>query len=283
MSDPVPSWIEVKAWLPEKPADASVWHEIFDGHGIPGTVEGDDPPTLSGYLAPGDEAQLEPLMDALRAAGAVRVETQDVPETDWAEMWKEFFRPWRIGKRFVVCPTWETFEASPDDIVLVLDPGQAFGTGDHATTRLCLGYIEDFPPAGLDVADIGCGTAILAIAAGRLGASRIDAVDSEGPAVESALHNAERNDVPMTVERGLGFDPLPLGRTYDLVLSNILSAALIALAPEAARRVKRGGAWVVSGVIQANWPDVRVAAERAGFAYESHREEGDWVAARFIR
>jgi len=270
-----PIWTEVKAWLPEKPADASIWHQIFDDHGIPGTVEEDNPPTLSGYLAPQDAGRADALMEALRAAGATQVEAKDVAETNWAEMWKEFFRPWRIGRRFVVHPTWESFAAEPEDIVLVLDPGQAFGTGDHATTRLCLGLLEDFPPASQEVADIGCGTGILAIAAGKLGASRIDAVDVEAPAVEAAHENAIRNDVPMTVERGLGFDPLPPGRTYDLVLSNILSSALISLAPEVARRLRRGGAWIVSGVIESNWPDVQEAAEANGFRVAEVRQEGD--------
>lgn len=278
-----PIWTEVKAWLPEKPADASIWHQIFDDHGIPGTVEEEDPPTLSGYLAPQDAGQADALIKSLLAAGATKVETKEVAETNWAETWKEFFRPWRIGRRFVVHPTWESFAAEPDDIVLVLDPGQAFGTGDHPTTRLCLGLLEDFPPQDQDVADIGCGTGILAIAAGKLGARRIDAVDVEASAVEAARENAIRNEVPMTVERGLGFDPLPPRRNYDLVLSNILSSALIALAPDASQRIRPGGAWVVSGVIERNWPDVQTAAEANGFRVGEVRQEGDWIAARLLR
>jgi ribosomal protein L11 methyltransferase len=183
----------------------------------------------------------------------------------------------------VVRPTWEDYESQPDDIVLVLDPGQAFGTGDHPTTRNCLVLLEGTPLQGKEIADIGCGSGILAIAAGQLGASLIHAVDVEGPSVAATAENAERNGVTLVVERGLGFDPLPAEQTYDVVVSNILSAALIALAPEVSRRLRTPGVWIVSGIIQANWPDVRTAAERYGFRLDETREEGEWVTARFVR
>jgi len=183
----------------------------------------------------------------------------------------------------VIRPEWETFEAEADDIVIVLDPGQAFGTGDHPTTRMCLELLDALDLHGLDVADIGCGSGILAVAACRLGARSVVGVDIDGVAVEASAENAARNGVSFDVLAGKGFEPLPSEATYDLVVSNIISAALIVLAPEASGRVRPGGRWVVSGVIRNNWPDVAAAAERAGFQVDDVREEGDWVAASLIR
>ena len=276
-------WTQVTAVWPETVPDTSAWHCIFEDHGVNGTIENESVPGLTGYLAPGDEDKLEPLRAALLAAGATEVFTDLIPEDNWAESWKQFFIPRRLGERIVVRPTWEEYESQPDDIVLVLDPGQAFGTGDHPTTRNCLVLLEGTPLQGKEIADIGCGSGILAIAAGQLGASLIHAVDVEGPSVAATAENAERNGVTLVVERGLGFDPLPAAQTYDVVVSNILSAALIALAPEVSRRLRTPGVWIISGIIQANWPDVRTAAERYGFRLDETREEGEWVTARFVR
>ncbi len=277
------AWTQVTAVLAEEPEDWSVWAELFERHGLPGTLQTDDPPTMSAYLPPGGEAGLEPLRDVLLERGAVRVETALVEEEDWAESWKQFFKPRRVGERFVVRPTWEEFAAEPGDLVVVLDPGQAFGTGDHPTTRMCMECLEQLPVAGSEVADVGCGSGILAVAAMMLGARSVDAVDSDLPAVEATGENAARNAVEVRALLGRGFEPLAPEATYDLVLSNIISAALIALAPEAGQRVRPGGHWVVSGVIESNWPDVRAAAERAGFRLVEARQELEWVAATFVR
>ncbi len=278
---PGPVWTKVTAHLEDEPLDWSVWAEAFERHGLPGTVQTDDPPTMSAYLPPGSEAGLVPLAAFLTARGARQVTTEQVPEEDWAESWKQFFKPRRIGG-FLVRPTWEECDLSPGLIEIVLDPGQAFGTGDHPTTRMCLVLLEERGAAGLDVADIGCGSGILSVAACRLGARSVVGVDSDGPSVEAALANARRNEVAFDVHEGKGFEPFA-NQTFDLVLSNIISAALIALAPEAARRVRPGGAWIVSGIIQENWGDVLKAAERCGFQLQRKETEGEWVAAILVR
>lgn len=278
-------WIMVRAELREAPADWAPLIEVFREHGIEGTVQEDSPPSLAGYLAESqtDESQLNALCDDLVEAGAESIWREAIDEVDWAEAWKQFFKPMRLGRRLVIRPEWETFEAEADDIVIVLDPGQAFGTGDHPTTRMCLELLDALDLHGLDVADIGCGSGILAVAACRLGARSVVGVDIDGVAVEASAENAARNGVSFDVLAGKGFEPLPSEATYDLVVSNIISAALIVLAPEASRRVRPGGRWVVSGVIRNNWPDVAAAAERAGFQVDDVREEGDWVAASLIR
>lgn len=301
------SWIELRATFPPS-GDLSPFVEIYRDHGIENTLEEGD--TLSGAMVDvaGTPERLAELETALRKAGATDVKIQPLPEVNWEEAWKQFFKPRRIGKRFVIRPTWEAFEAGPDDLEIVLDPGQAFGTGDHPTTRLCLELLEQYPMAGKVVADVGCGSGILSIAAVQLGAE-VHSVDVEASAVEVSKENAERNGVSFRVIHGSGvrslLEPVPapdegweqdehpqasrgvsadegaeLRATFDLVVSNIISAILIRISADVAGAVKDGGGWIVSGIIPDNWPDVLAAAERAGFELEERREEDGWVAAR---
>lgn len=276
-------WIKVTAVMPEVPEDWSGWCEVFSSHGIEGTIQTDQPPTLSGYLAPGDVDGLDALVDSLRGFGAVDVLREDVLEEDWSEAWKQYFRATRVGERFMIVPTWDEYDPVEGDLVISLDPGQSFGTGDHPTTRGCLVLLEKEGCAGKDVADIGCGSGILSVGAGLLGAGSLALVDVESQSVASAMENLARNGVSGEVFEGRGFDPLSEEATFDLVLSNIISAALIGLAPEAGRRVRPGGAWIVSGIIRDNWGDVQERAERCGFRVEEVYEEGDWVAATLRR
>jgi ribosomal protein L11 methyltransferase len=138
--------------------------------------------------------------------------------------------------------------------------------------------LEKSVASGYLVADIGCGSGILSIAAKMLGAAAVDAVDTDPLSIESTRKNAEANDVSVQTFLGAGFDPLS-EQTYDVVVSNIISAAVIGLAREAAARVKPGGAWIVSGIIGPNWPDVFDEVSRVGFRVEHFEEDGDWVAA----
>ena len=276
-------WTEVRAVLAEEPLEWSVWCEAFDRHGLPGTVQHENPPALSAYVAPGDVAMIPALRSELLDLGAISVETSEVEEKDWAEAWKQFFKPRRFGTRLVVCPSWETFAVSSGDILITLDPGQAFGTGDHPTTRGCLEQLERVGCSGLRVADIGCGSGILSVAAMLLGAKSCVGVDTDSPAVEATAANAALNGVEIEAICGAGFEELEGREPYDLVLSNIISAALIRLAPSAAQFVKPGGRWIVSGIILANWPDVDKAATRAGFQLVENQVLGEWVTATFRR
>ncbi|MCW5937413.1 MAG: 50S ribosomal protein L11 methyltransferase [Fimbriimonadaceae bacterium] len=272
------TWTKVTAVLAEAPPDWSIFHNVFEEHGLLGSIQTDVPPTISAYLAPGDEPNLPGLKAALVSQGAESVEEELVHEEDWAESWKRFFVPRRVGERFIVRPTWEEYDAEPGDRVIVLDPGQAFGTGEHPTTQMCLEYIERHAQAGMDVLDVGCGSGILSIASAMLGA-RVVATDIDPLSVEVSRQNFDRNGVQVTAVVGPGFDQVEPGKTFDLVLSNIISAALINLAPLAAQGVRQGGIWIVSGIIQDNWDTVREKAESVGFQVEAHRQEGDWVAA----
>ena len=277
-------WTKVTAFFSEEPEEWSAWIDVFERHGVNGTVQTDDPPTLGAYLAPGSEDGLSGLRDELLSRGVAKVETELVEEQDWAESWKQFFKPVRIGAHTVVRPTWEPFECSPGDIEIVLDPGQAFGTGDHPTTRMCLELIESVMDRKTpEAADIGCGSGILAVAMMKQGATSVVCVDTDPVSVESTLSNAERNGVVVEAFVGKGFEPLPQSATFDLVVSNIISAALIVMAPVASQRVRAGGIWLVSGIIEANWPDVLHKAQTVGFELIEMRQEGEWVAATFRR
>lgn len=275
-----PSWILVRARYADAPPDWSPRITTFIEHGAPSVLEEDG--ALVAYFpdVPGVETATEELARALRSDGAI-VEIGRLVEQDWTAGFRDHFKPRRIGRRFVVRPTWEAFEASPEDVELVLDPGQAFGTGDHATTRMCLELLENVVLPGMSVMDLGCGSGILAIAAHKLGASSVVGSDVDPLSVEVARENAERNEAEVAWVFGDGF-PAD-GRTYDVVVSNIISAVLMRIAPDAAHAVRPGGAWIISGVIQDNWPDVRSAAERAGFTLERRCEELEWVAATFRR
>jgi ribosomal protein L11 methyltransferase len=274
------SWIQVRATFPEA-ADLSPYIEVFRHYGIENTLE--EAYTLVGCLprVAGSGVRASELEAALGQAGAQDVAISELQDESWETNWMQFFKPRRVGKRIVVRPTWEQFDRKPDDIEIVLDPGQAFGTGDHPTTRLCMELMQDAPLSSLVVADVGCGSGILSIAACKLGARSVVAIDIEPVAVEVARLNAALNEVTFDAVVGEGIDGLPMDAApFDLVVSNIISAIIIRLACDVAAVLKDGGLWIVSGIIVQNWPDVLEAAERSGFMLDQRREEDGWVAAR---
>jgi ribosomal protein L11 methyltransferase len=275
------NWICLRADLPQTPEDFAPLHEIFASHGLEATVEHEDPPGMSAYFCeePDAHERIAELGAALMAFGASRVVVETVPEEDWAESWKQFFKPRDVGKGFVVKPTWESIGPT-ERLVIELDPGQAFGTGEHATTQLCLVMLEEAVDKGDIVIDVGCGSGILSIAAAKLGAE-VHATEIDAPAATIAAENAKRNAVAIEVAVAERIpDEFPVA---DVVVSNIVSATLVRLAPTISEHLKEDGAWVASGIIPQNLPDVQAAAEAQGFKLASQREEGGWVCAVFRR
>ena len=205
-----------------------------------------------------------------------------VKSEDWSTSWKANFKPLRIGRRLLIVPSWEQAKAGPDDIVLSLDPGMAFGTGGHETTRLCLEQLETVllnrtsaPPAS--VLDLGTGSGILAMAAARLGAGRVWAVDIDPEAVEVARENMAINGLAERIECGTA--PLEtLDGPFDVILANILAEELVRLAPQLTARLACGGVLILSGILAG-----KEAFVRSGFAAQplSNLEtarRGEWVA-----
>ncbi|MBX3119183.1 MAG: 50S ribosomal protein L11 methyltransferase [Fimbriimonadaceae bacterium] len=274
-------WIEIKAVLDSAPEDWAILADAFDRFGCPATIIGENPPSISAYLVSvaGTSAQVEALSRELRSLGAREIITSEVNEEDWAEAWKKHFKPRRVGKRFVVRPTWEEFEFQPGDIDIVLDPGQAFGTGDHPTTRMCLELLEAEQVDGSRVLDLGCGSGILGIGALKLGAQCVLAADIDPISAEVTAQNAEINNVVLDVVCGDGFEHPSSQQPWDLILSNIISATLIRLTPQAWAHLRPGGNWIVSGIIRENWLAVLEMAERGGFQLVRKLDKGEWVGA----
>lgn len=274
------TYIELRAIFAEAPADWSPVIDLLGRMGCPNTLQEDRPPSITACLVhvEGSEERAREIEAELMKMGASKVIRRLLPDEDWAEVWKKFFHPRRVGEKIIVRPTWEQADHQADDIEIVLDPGQAFGTGDHPTTRLCLELLEGLPLGGKRVADLGCGSGILSIAACKLGASEVAGLDIEPLSVEVAKANGDLNEVSARFVAGNSIQKLGPG-PWHVVVSNIISATLIAMAPEIAEVEPEN--WVVSGIIGANWPDVRAAAEREGFIVKKELEEDGWVAARF--
>jgi ribosomal protein L11 methyltransferase len=252
------------------------------------------PSTVRAYL-PAD-TQLAARRTAARAAlatlpGAPEVRERPVREEDWAHAWKEFFQVEHIGRRIVIRPTWRAYTSVAGEVVIDLDPGMAFGTGQHETTRLCLAALEERLQPGERVLDLGCGSGILAIAAAKLGAAAVVAVDIEDVAIEATRDNAARNGVEdrIVAARGsLGAEwplPEPPDRSFDLVLANIHAAAIAGLAPAIASALRRPGATLIgSGIVAERLPLALDALTAAGFGTPDVRAAGDWraVVARLV-
>ena len=207
-----------------------------------------------------------------------------VKEEDWAEAWKAHYHPVRLGRRLYIRPAWtEVPDARADDIILVMDPGMAFGTGTHPTTQLCLVALEDLladRPA-LDVVDLGCGSGILGIAALKLGARHVLGLDIDELAVEATQANAERNGVAaqLTVQQGSLETLKHSSRHFDLLLANILAKVIVEMCDQGLGDVVRaGGHGVFSGIIDTQADDVEAALRRTGFEPERRLPQGDWVA-----
>lgn len=215
----------------------------------------------------------------LRPIGQLR--TRLIDEADWADAWKAHFPVMRVGRRFVIRPTWRRHRARPGDVVLALDPGMAFGTGLHPTTRLCLAAVERAGERGdLDGAralDVGCGSGILAIAAVRLGARSVLGLDVDPIAVEATAANARRNRLTRRIQARVG--SLPSGeQSFDVVVANLIASVLMALAGPLRDELRPGGLLVASGIIADREREVAEAFRVAGLGVIERTSEGDWVA-----
>ncbi len=243
--------------------------------------------TVKAYLAADDAlddklASLRAGLDAIAARGVdtkpAEFFTARVQDEDWANSWKAYFHTDKVGERVVIQPSWEEYEPQPDEVVLRLDPGAAFGTGTHPTTSMCLRAMEKLVKPGMTVFDVGTGSGVLAIAAAKLGAGTVRAVDYDATAVRVARENIEANgaqDVVSTAESDL-FSALS-GKAA-LVTANLIADLVIRLLPELDAHLETGGALLASGIIESRAQEVREAAETAGFFVAEDHEEKEWHA-----
>lgn len=267
--------------------------ELVD-EGLGARIDARRPATIRAYVPARDRAEADRAVASasealghlqafgLRPIGELR--TRIVDEADWAESWKEHFHVMRIGERLVIKPSWRKHHRSDDEVVIDLDPGMAFGTGLHPTTRLCLELIDDFARRGTlgRCLDVGCGSGILAIAAVKLGATRVLGVDIDPIAIEATVANARHNRVGKRIRAREGSIPTGDG-PFDTVLANLIAALHIQHAFTLWDELVPGGTLIASGIFADREPEVHSAFEAAGFKLGARRDEGDWVALEAIR
>jgi ribosomal protein L11 methyltransferase len=217
----------------------------------------------------------------LRPVGDLRVRSVD--DADWTDAWKAGYAPQRIG-RVVIVPSWLEEPIGPDEVALRLDPGIAFGTGLHPTTRGCLMLLQEISPMPPVVLDVGSGSGILALAALRLGAERAVCYDTDPLAVDATLANAVANGLTGRVTGHLGsLPPNPEREPYSLVLANLVAAALIDLAAALAAHTAPGGTLLAGGIIEGRADEALASLSADGFALERRLDAGEWTSVRLRR
>lgn len=209
--------------------------------------------------------------------GVQRVSEQVVDDAQWAETWKSFFHVQRVGNRVVVKPSWQDYDPQPEDVIVELDPGMAFGTGQHPTTQLCIEFMENLMQKGMTVVDVGTGSGILAIVAAKLGAYSVWACDNDPVAILTAQRNITHNGVEQCISVHLaeGCDEAP---TCDLLVANITAEVVESLLPLFAARLRRGGCVILSGIVQERSNGVRQRLLAAPWVELLERQRGEWCA-----
>ena len=269
---------------------------VQDGMGA--AVDPARPAIVRAYLQAGDApavraavARVDAALGHLQAFGLGEIGelvTRIVHESDWAAAWKQHFPVLRVGRRLVIRPTWRRHRRAPGDVVIAMDPGMAFGTGLHPTTRLCLAGLEAWADAGrlargtardgrARLLDLGCGSGVLAVAAGLLGAGEMVGLDTDPIAIEATRANARRNGLARRLAARAG--SLPSGEpAFDLVAANLVASILVDLAGRIRRELRPGGRVLASGIFLDREPEVAAAFGAAGLAICGRAVEGDWVA-----
>ncbi|MDS1029442.1 50S ribosomal protein L11 methyltransferase [Bacillota bacterium LX-D] len=207
------------------------------------------------------------------------VSLAEIAEEDWANSWKTYYKPEKIGNRIVIVPSWENYSADEEDLIVKLDPGMAFGTGNHPTTALCIKFLEKYLQPGASVIDVGTGSGVLSIVAAKLGAGKVVAVDADTLAVQVAQQNVLENKVEQQVETKYSDLLAGVEEQADFIVANIIADVIILLTPQAKSKLKKGGFFLVSGIILDRWPDVHEVLTKSGFQVIERRQENDWVTA----
>ena len=272
-----------------EPTDATQW-DLID----PSVIEKMDEDTLVHAYFPAETTSRETI-ESLRArlaaltpewlgfdAGKRALEIANVREEDWAENWKKYYKPFRVGRHLVVRPVWEKYEPQAGDKIISIDPGMAFGNGTHETTSMCLGLVEDYIKPGETVLDVGTGSGILAIASVLMGAQSALGIDLDPVAVRVANENIERNGLSGRVHAQVGDLVKGIDTQADVVFANIIADAVILLSRAVRAHMKPGGVFVCSGIILEREQDVLDALAEAGFTVDRIEHRGEWsaIAAR---
>ena len=215
--------------------------------------------------------------------GSCAISWATVQDEDWSENWKKYFHPEKVGSLIVIKPTWEDYTASPDDIVIELDPGAAFGTGTHPTTAMCIRELELLVRGGMRVFDVGTGSGVLSIAAARLGAADVTAMDYDRTAVNVAEENIRQNRLEGQIRTGISDLLKSFEGQADLIVANIIADIIIRLFEELDEHLAPGGHLLASGIIAERLPDVTEACLAHSFTVDKVIEEKGWAAMLISR
>lgn len=228
--------------------------------------------------------------DSENIYGRLAVECSGIREEDWANNWKQYFKPFSVGEKLIIKPSWEKCENPENRIILEIDPASSFGTGQHHTTRLCLELLEKSLEKGDKILDVGCGSGILSIGAVLLGADNAVAVDIEENAVNTAIENAEKNHINPEKYKAYCGNVISdsafaekINGTYDIITANIVADVLIAMKDFFARCLRKNGTLIISGIIEERSDEVTNAVESAGFITEEYNVREGWSAVRLIK
>ena len=276
------NWLEISLRVDEESAEAI--SALFNQYGEGGAVVEawpDEPLVTVKTFTPAQDERLKPLYEALWHLGQIRPlpepQVRELKEEEWAEAWKAHYEPQHIGRRLVVCPSWQTY-TSDDEVVITLDPGMAFGTGFHPTTRMCLEALEEHLSYGAKVLDVGTGSGILAIAAAKLGAGAVLALDTDALAVRIAKENVLANGVRKTVEVKEGSLEMAKGALFDLIVVNILARTIADLIEKGLLdHLKPEGLLIAAGIMASEEDETRKTLRERGLKELSPLQKGDWV------
>ena len=226
--------------------------------------------------------------DTEGAYGRLEAEMSSIREEDWANNWKQYFKPFKVGEKLVIKPSWENYDNSDGRLILEIDPASSFGTGKHHTTRLCLEVLERYLNKGDRLLDMGCGSGILSIGAMLLGADSAVAVDIEENAAVTALENAVKNHIPKEKYKTYFGNILTdekladeIDDKYDIIAANIVADVLIAMKESFLRYLKKGGILIVSGIIEERMDEVIDALKSVGFKDPEPEVREGWAAVKF--
>ena len=212
--------------------------------------------------------------------GTLAVDTLQVHDQDWSEVWKQFYKPFRAGRSLVVKPSWEPYSAQPGDRIIEIDPGMAFGSGMHETTAMCLELLEESVQPGQRVIDVGTGSGILAIGAALLGAGDVLAIDIDPMAVKVAGENVAHNGLNGTVRVAQGDLLQASDAVCDVCVANIITDVICAFAAPLRAHIAPGGLFLCSGIIRERESAVTGALNAAGYTLLDIRRRGSWIAVK---
>ena len=235
--------------------------------------------SISGYMETNENVMAVVEQLKIMLPQDALVEVISVNEDDWANNWKKYYHPIHVGKNLVIKPSWIDYEKQEDDIVVELDPGMAFGTGTHETTRMCMAHLEKYIDKNSRVLDVGCGSGILSITSLLIGAKEVTGVDIDPVAVKVAIENGEMNNFrapQYNIKRGNLVDEAQ-GK-YDVIVANIIADVIIAVCGDVKQFIADDGVFISSGIIVDRKEDVKKAFEKQGYTIVEELEEGEWVS-----